>query len=428
MPSCYQRVFPAARWAAVVADRGIPGAAYDAAMIEQITKATASPARWADAAIEADRAADLLRSPRVRRGGNGIHGRIDGRSVVEFSSNDYLGMSVHPRVRDAAARAARELGVGATGSRHLSGSHAAMLDLEVRLAEFEGTESATLAPTGYAANVAILEALGGPDAVVFSDALNHASIIDGCRASRSRVEVYAHGDVADLERRLAVCDARPVIVSDGVFSTDGTMADVAALAELADRYGAWLVVDEAHATGVVGPGGAGLTAGAGVSALPNVVKVVTFSKALGASGAAVCGTSQVRQLLLQRGRSLIYSTGLAHPVVAAVTAALDVLHDEPELRARLRFNTTLLHQLAEPMAGPDHSCELPLLLVDVGAAGRVMELEQLLWRGGWMVHALRPPTVPDGSSALRVAVSALHQPEEVAGLADALRAALVQRN
>lgn len=406
----------------------MPGPAYDAAMLEQVSQAPSSPARWADEVIEADRASDLLRTPRVRGGGSAIRGRIDGRNVIEFSSNDYLGLSVHPRVREAAARAARDLGVGATGSRHLSGSHAAMLDLESRLAAFEGTETATLAPTGYAANVAVLEALGGPDAVVFSDALNHASIIDGCRASRSRVAVYAHRDAADLERRLAACDARPVIVSDGVFSSEGTLADVAALAALAHRYDAWLVIDEAHATGVVGPGGAGLTAGAGVSALPNMVKVVTFSKALGASGAALCGTSQVRQLLLQRGRSLIYSTGLAHPVVAAVTAALGVLQDEPELRARLRFNTTLLHHLAEPLAGADHACELPLLLVDAGAAGRAVLLEQVLWDAGWMVHALRPPTVPDATSALRVTVSALHQPDEIAGVADALRAALVPRS
>lgn len=397
-------------------------------MLDQVRRpSAASQVRWADAAIERDRAADLLRTPRVRTGGNGIHGRIDGRSVVEFSSNDYLGLSVHPRVREAAARAARELGVGATGSRHLSGSHAAMLELESKLAAFEGTETATLAPTGYAANVAILEALGGPDAVVFSDALNHASMIDGCRASRSRVEVYAHRDVRDLERRLADCDARAIIVSDGVFSSEGTVAKVAALGELADRYDAWLVVDEAHATGVLGPDGAGIAAAAGASARPNVVKIVTFSKALGASGGAVCGTSQVRQLLLQRGRSLIYSTGLAHPVVAAVGAALDVMADEPELRARLRFNTTLLHQLAEPLTVSQHSCDLPLLLVPAGTAGRAMELEQVLWRGGWMVHALRPPTVPQGSSALRVTVSALHQPEEIAGVADALRASLVPR-
>lgn len=396
-------------------------------MLEQIRRQAASTARWAAETIEADRATDLLRSPRVRSGGNGIHGRVDGRSVVEFSSNDYLGLSVHPRVREAAARAARELGVGATGSRHLSGSHAAMLELESKLAAFEGTETATLAPTGYAANVAILEALGGPDAVVFSDALNHASMIDGCRASRSRVEVYAHRDARDLERRLADCDARAVIVSDGVFSSEGTVANVAALAELADRYDAWLVVDEAHATGVLGPDGAGLAAAAGVSARLNVVKIVTFSKALGASGGAVCGTSQVRQLLLQRGRSLIYSTGLAHPVVAAVGAALGVMEDEPELRARLRFNTTLLHQLAEPLTVSQPSCDLPLLLVPAGTAGRAMELEQVLWRGGWMVHALRPPTVPQGRSALRLTVSALHQPEDIAGVADALRAALVPR-
>ncbi|MBV8528959.1 MAG: 8-amino-7-oxononanoate synthase, partial [Candidatus Dormibacteraeota bacterium] len=381
-------------------------------MLDQVRRRTAaSQVRWADAAIERDRAAELLRTPRVRSGGNGIHGRIDGRSVVEFSSNDYLGLSVHPRVREAAARAARELGVGATGSRHLSGSHAAMLELESTLAGFEGTETATLAPTGYAANVAILEALGGPDAIVFSDALNHASMIDGCRASRSRVEVYGHRNTADLERRLATCEARAIIVSDGVFSSEGSVADVAALAELAERYDAWLVVDEAHATGVVGPDGAGVVAAAGVSARPNVVKVVTFSKALGASGGAVCGTAQVRQLLLQRGRSLIYSTGLAHPVVAAVSAALGVLEDEPELRARLRFNATLLHQLMDRLSSPDHACELPLLLIPAGGAGHAMELEQALWRGGWMVHALRPPTVPQGRSALRVIVSALHQPE-----------------
>ena len=397
-------------------------------MLEQVHRGSAvSPARWADEVIEADRDRDLLRSPRVRRDGNGIHGRIDGRSVVEFSSNDYLGLSVHPRVREAAARAARELGVGATGSRHLSGSHEAMLELEATLAGFEGTETATLAPTGYAANMAILEALGGPDAVIFSDALNHASIIDGCRASRSHVEVYAHRDVADLARRLASCEARAVIVSDGVFSSEGTIADVAALSELAHRFGAWLVIDEAHATGVVGPDGAGVSAAAAASGLANVVKVVTFSKALGASGAAVCGTSQVRQLLLQRGRSLIYSTGLAHPVVAAVIAALAVLQGEPELRARLRFNTTLLHQLAESQASSEHDCELPLLLVDVGTAGRAMELERVLWQGGWMVHALRPPTVAEGTSRLRVTVSALHQPDEIAGVVDALRAALVAR-
>jgi 8-amino-7-oxononanoate synthase len=394
-------------------------------MLEQLPRAEASPLRWADGMIDTDRARDLLRTPRVRSDGSGIRGRIDGHAVVEFSSNDYLGLSVHPRVREAASRAAHALGVGATGSRHLSGSHSAMLELEQRLADFEGTETATLAPTGYAANMAILEALGGPDAVVFSDALNHASIIDGCRASRARVEVYAHRDIADLERRLAGCDARAIIVSDAVFSTEGTLADVAALATLAGRHHAWLVIDEAHATGVIGPGGAGATAAAGASGMPNIVKVVTFSKALGASGGAVCGAADVRQLLLQRGRALIYSTGLAHPVIAAVTTAIAVMQDEPELRARLRFNITLLHQLLDAAADAGHACDLPLLPVTVGDAGRAMRLEQKLWHQGWMVHALRPPTVAAGASRLRLAVSALHTPDEIRGVADAVQAAVV---
>lgn len=401
-------------------------ASYDAAMLEQVPHASAvSPQHWADTVINQDRAHDLLRSPRVRSAGSGVRGRIDGRSVVEFSGNDYLGLSVHPRVRDAAVRAAREFGVGATGSRHLSGSHSTMLELESKLARFEGTPTATLAPTGYAANMAILEALGGPDAVVFSDAVNHASIIDGCRASRARVEVYAHRDITDLERRLRRCDGRAVIVSDAVFSAEGTIADVASLSALATRYEAWLIIDEAHATGVIGPGGAGATAAAGVSGLPNVVKVVTFSKALGASGGAVCGTAEVRQLLLQRGRALIYSTGLAHPTVAAVTAALGVLEDEPDLRARLRFNITLLHQLLDSLADAGHSCDLPLLPMTVGSAGRALRLEEILWEAGWMVRALRPPTVAEGTSRMRVTVSALHEPAEIRGVADALRAVMV---
>ena len=387
--------------------------------------ASPTQASWALSVLEADAQLDRLRLPRVRQDGNGIRGAIDERLVVEFSSNDYLGLSVHPRVRDAAARAAQEFGVGATGSRHLSGSHASMLELEARLARFEGTETATLAPTGYAANMAILEALGGPDSVVFSDAMNHASIIDGCRASRARVEVYAHHDIGDLERKLSQSTARAVIVSDGVFSTEGTVADVVSLAALARRYDAWLVIDEAHATGVIGHGGAGVTSASGVGAAPHVVKVVTFSKALGASGGAVCGSETVRQLLLQRGRALMYSTGLAHPLVAAVSASLAVLQEEPEIAARLRFNTTLLHELLDVAVGNGHSCDLPMLVFDAGNASRAMRLERAMWEAGWMVHALRPPTVPEGTSRLRLTVSALHRPEDIRGVASTLRSALV---
>jgi 8-amino-7-oxononanoate synthase len=383
-----------------------------------------SPARWAEEVLLSDLRDGLLRQPRLRAGGNALHCVVDGRRVVEFSSNDYLGLSMHPRVRDAASRAASDFGVGSTGSRHLSGGHALIVALETALCEFEGTATATLAPSGYAANMAALEALGGADSVILSDELNHASIVDGCRASRAQVEVYPHRDLDALERALASCRQRAIIVSDAVFSAAGTVADIGGLAALAARFDAWLVVDEAHATGVLGDDGAGSVAAAGVDAALNVVRVVTFSKALGAMGAAVCGSDTVRQLLLQRGRPLIYSTALPHPVLAAVIAALRVLHDEPELLLKLRANGALMHSLLDTIAAADHSCALPMIALMIGDPRRAMEAENALWEQGWMVHSLRPPTVPVGTSRLRVAVSALHDPDDIRDLSRAIHTVL----
>ena len=186
----------------------------------------ASPLDWADETLLADREAGLLRRLRRREGGSGLRCTVDGSQVVVFSSNDYLGLATHPAVREAASRAALDVGVGATGSRHLSGCHGAIADLEEALAGFLGAPTATVAPSGYAANVALLEALGGPDATILSDAGNHASLIDGCRASRSRVAVYRHLDGADLEARLAGAEGRTIIVTDSVFSMDGAEADL----------------------------------------------------------------------------------------------------------------------------------------------------------------------------------------------------------
>ncbi|HEV7680232.1 MAG TPA: 8-amino-7-oxononanoate synthase [Candidatus Dormibacteraeota bacterium] len=380
---------------------------------------TLSPIDWARARVEADEEAGLLRTPRRRVGGSGVSAEVDGRRVVVLSGNDYLGLSVHPAVREAAAAAARELGAGATGSRHLSGCHEAIEALEGELAAFEGAATATLAPTGYAANLAVLQALGGPDAVVFSDERNHASIVDGCRLSRARVEVFAHRDVDDLRRRLRGAAGRPVIVSDSVFSMDGTVADVDGLAAVAREFGAWLVLDEAHATGVLGPDGRGATAAAGVDPRDAcVVRVVTLSKALGAGGGAVCGDAAVRRLLLQRGRALIFSTALPHPTVAAARAGLAVLRSEPALLARLHGNARLLRGAL----GVDGDPAMPIVPVVVGEPGPAVALERAMLEAGFLVQAVRPPTVAVGTSRVRMVASALHDEGDLLGAAGALRA------
>ncbi|HXA30549.1 MAG TPA: 8-amino-7-oxononanoate synthase [Candidatus Angelobacter sp.] len=385
------------------------------------SSAVTSQLDWGRARLDEAEAAGLLRTPRERRGGSRTHAVVEGRVVVVLSGNDYLGLSMHPRVREAAAAAARSEGAGATGSRHLSGCHAAISALEDELAAFEGAETATLAPSGYAANLAVLQAVGGPDCVVFSDERNHASIVDGCRLSRGQVSVFAHGDLAELERGLQATGRRPVIVSDTVFSMDGTVADVAGLAWLARRYGAWLVLDEAHATGVLGDGGRGACDAAGVDPRdPCVVRVVTLSKALGAGGGAVCGDAVVRRLLLQRGRALIFSTALPHPTVAAARAALGVLRDDgAKLISMLRANTRVLRDALQ--AGGDDA--MPIVPVRTGDPGRAVALEQAMLEAGWLVQAVRPPTVPEGTSRVRMVVSAAHTEAELRGAAVALRAA-----
>ncbi len=351
---------------------------------------------------------------------------MDGRRVVVLSSNDYLGLSGHPRVARAAALAALSLGVGATGSRHLSGCHEEIAALEAEICAFERSPAAALAPSGYQANVAVMQALAGRDAVVFSDELNHASIIDGCRLARAAVEVYRHLDLDDLEARLGRRRERPIIVSDTVFSMDGDVADVGGLLGLARRHDAWLVLDEAHATGVLGPGGRGAAAEAGVAGAGDedrLVRVVTFSKALGAAGAAVLGSPSVRGLLMQRGRALIFSTALPHPAVAAARAALEVLAAEPQRVERVR---ALARRLRGSLAGLPVSGrpDVPIVPVLVGEPGAAVDLDRQLLEAGYLVQAVRPPTVPPGSSRVRLVPTAAHTEAELDGAAAALRDAV----
>jgi 8-amino-7-oxononanoate synthase len=374
--------------------------------------------------LAADAAAGLIRLPRRRSGGSHRRASIDGRSVIVFSSNDYLGLSVHPAVRRAAAESARRDGVGSTGSRHLSGCHAAIDELEEDLARFEGTATATLAPTGFAANLSVLRAVGGHDCVIFSDERNHASIVDGCRLASRHVEVFRHRDLDDLERRLAHTAGRPIVVSDTVFSMDGTVADVAGLHRLARTAGAWLVLDEAHATGVLGTGGGGAAAEAGLDPRDEqVIRVVTLSKALGSSGGVVCASSAVRSLLLQRGRGLIYSTAPALPVVAAARAALQVLFTTPALVDQLRARATRMRSMLSDLNIPGRS-DLPIVPVMVTDPDRSVALEASILERGHLVQAVRPPTVPAGTSRLRIVVTVVHTNREIDALAHDLKSLL----
>jgi 8-amino-7-oxononanoate synthase len=364
-------------------------------------------------------AAGLTRRLRPRSGGSDLHTSLGGRPAVVFSSNDYLGLAADHRVRQATAAAALAEGMGATGSPLLSGYHEQTKALEAELCDFEDSPSATVISSGYQANVAVLQALGGPDAAIFSDQLNHASIIDACRLSRSQVEIYAHRDLDHLEAKLKTCAKRPVIVSDTVFSMDGVLADVGGLASLADRHGAWLMLDEAHATGVTGPGGLGAAAQAGIADADNLVRVITFSKALGAQGAAVVGGKEVRQLLLQRGRALIFSTGLALPSVAGARAALAILAAEPERVARVANHARHLRQALAPLDIPGEP-GIPIVPVVTGDAERATLLDAALLDAGFLVQAVRPPSVPPGASRIRMTPTAAHTEAELDAVAEAV--------
>jgi 8-amino-7-oxononanoate synthase len=368
--------------------------------------------------LEELRASGLHRRLRLIEGAQGPRVQLDGEPVLLLCSNNYLGLADHPRVREAAAEAALGWGAGAGGSRLISGNMAPHRRLEQRLAAFKGYEAALLFGSGYLANLGAISALAGRDTVVFSDELNHASIVDGCRLARAETFVYRHGDVEHLAWGLAEAGERAsLIVTDGVFSMDGDVAPLEDLARLARAHGCRLMVDEAHATGAMGPGGRGSVAAAGLSEEVDLV-VGTLGKALGSYGAYVCASAELCEYLLNTARSFIFSTALPPPVLAAALAALELLEAEPERVQHLGANAATLREglVAEGLAaGGGQSQIVPL---EVGDAGRTMELCERLLERGVFAQGIRPPTVPPGSSRLRFSVMATHEP---ADLRDAAR-------
>lgn len=360
---------------------------------------------WVDAELDSVRAAGRWRSP-VTFDGRGVEGMVGGRRVVTYASNDYLGLTGHPDVVGAARAAAERWGSGSGASRLVVGSRPVHDELEAALADWKGTERAVLLPTGYAANLSVLTALGGPDVVICSDELNHASIIDGCRLSRATPEVYPHCDLdalAGLLGRAAGSGRRAVVVTDAVFSMDGDEAPVADLVELCDRFGALLVLDEAHA--VMGPE---LPTGAEAA----VVRVGTLSKTLGSLGGFVAAPSAVADLVVNRARPYIFSTAPTPADTAAATAALGVLRsaEGESLVARLRANVERVR--------PGHPS--PIVPVVIGGEADAVAASAALLERGLHIPAIRPPTVPAGTSRLRVALSAEHTDEMLDVLVEAL--------
>lgn len=365
------------------------------------------------ARIEALRDSGLQRRLRLIEGAQGPKVTLDGREVLLLCSNDYLGLANHPRVRGAAADAAMRWGAGAGASRLISGNMQPHERFERRIAAFKGYDAALLFGAGYLANTGVVSALAGAGEVVFSDELNHASIIDGCRLSRAETCVYRHADTEHLAWGLRQAGGRAaLIVTDGVFSMDGDVAPLAELIELARRHRCRLLVDEAHATGALGPGGRGSVAAAGLSGEVDVV-IGTLGKALGSYGAYACTDRETRELLLNTARPFVFSTAPPPTVAAAGLAALDLLEAQPERVERLNANAVALRQAlaAEGLAGGDSRTQIVPL--EVGAAEAAMALCERLLERGVFVQGIRPPTVPEGSSRLRFTVMSTHRREEL---------------
>jgi 8-amino-7-oxononanoate synthase len=363
--------------------------------------------------LEELREGGLQRRLRLVSGPQGPHVLLDGRPVLLLCSNNYLGLADHPRVRGAAAEAAMRWGAGAGASRLISGNMEPHRRLERRLAEFKGYEAALLFGSGYLANIGAISALAKRGGIVFSDELNHASIVDGCRLSRAETFVYRHGDVEHLAWGLREAQGRgSLIVTDGVFSMDGDVAPLQALVGLARRHGCRLMVDEAHATGALGPGGRGSVAAAGLGGEVDLI-VGTLGKALGSYGAYVCGNRELVDYLVNTARPFIFSTAPPPPVLAAALAALELLQSGPHRVKRLSANAAVLREALAAEGLAVGGSRTQIVPVGVGEAARAMELSERVLERGVFAQGIRPPTVPEGSSRLRFTVMATHRAGEL---------------
>jgi len=381
---------------------------------------------WMDDDLDERRHRGLYRVRRRLQSGQGARVRLHGRELINFSSNDYLALATDPRLARAAAHAARRYGCGAGASALVSGYNPPLRSLERALAEWEEADAALVFSSGYAANLALISSLAGTPDAVFSDALNHASLIDGCRLSRAPVHVYRHNDLdhlADLLRTQGRSARRRLIVSDTVFSMDGDLAPLAGLMELTERFDCLLLIDEAHATGVLGEQGRGVTdlLPASSWSWERLIKVGTLSKAFGAQGGFVCGSRRLIAWLVNHARPYIFSTALSPPIAAAARRAVGLVQQEPERRRHVLALAERLRRELREWGGivGDSSCQIVPLLI--GDARETVQVSRRLEEHGMLVPAIRPPSVPEGTARLRISVTAGHTEADVMQLLTALR-------
>jgi 8-amino-7-oxononanoate synthase len=356
----------------------------------------------------------------------GVWAERDGRRLLSFSCNDYLNLSGHPLVIAAAIEATKRYGVGAGASRLVTGNHPLYAGLETRLAQLKGTEAACVFGSGYLANTGIVPALIGPDDLILIDELSHACIHAGAKLSGAEIHLYRHCDPDHAEQILAKhrnTKKRAMIATDGVFSMDGDIAPLAALTQLAQRFDAWLISDDAHGLGVIGGGrGSAFVNGAAHSPIQIPLQMGTLSKALGAYGGYLCASRAVIDLMRTRARTFIYSTGLPPAVVAAATAALQIIERDPAYVAQpLRKARQFARALNLPEA---QSAIVPVVVGDADAA---LAASDLLRDNGFLVVAIRPPTVPAGTARLRFAFTAQHDDSDIARVAELVRRHVLRR-
>jgi glycine C-acetyltransferase len=360
--------------------------------------------------------------PRVLQYDQRARTRFDGRDVINLASNNYLGLAAHPRLREAAAEAAMEFGAGSGAVRTIAGTMSLHLELERRFAEFKGAEDALMFQSGFTANSGTVAAILSKEDVIVSDQLNHASIIDGARLSRAAIKVFPHKDVEAAEKLLEETKApgrRQLLITDGVFSMDGDIAPLPDLVEVAERHDAIMMIDDAHASGVLGEGGKGTVSHYGLDPKRIDVQVGTLSKAIGVLGGFIAGPTMLIRWLVNRGRPFLFSTSAPPAVAAACIAALEVIRDEPERLERLWSNTNLFKKGLHDLGFDTGQSQTPITPVIASEETKAVELAALLWEEGVFTPAIVYPTVAKGQSRVRTIVTADHTEED---LGDALEA------